>query len=369
MLTYSDLVNLERDLRGKTVLSVYVNGEEPDLAKRRRWRIELRNSLNDIETWLKGAPHAEREAFAACRRKLLQRFDIMRGAIRSPGWAGFYTSNGEQYTGPVPAPVPTMAVWSSGACLTPHIRALKEAHPVLVVVVDSKKARIYRYAERKVDLLDTVRAKALVEHPDHMSAPPRPGFHSGTRGTAGADEAQRELREATARMLSDVVANLEQYRKDSPCVVVGGIPAVVADLLTRLTPESATRVTRADHLDVHASKADVVAAAQQGASMMRDARDAALVNDAVASAVSNGLGVAGSVDTRRALEDGRAREVYFTLKFLENHAAAAEQIVRLALGSRAYVEQVSGVAAARLDEAGGVAARLRYALAPAVAAQ
>ena len=79
MLTYSDLVNLERDLRGKTVLSVYVNGEEPDLAKRRRWRIELRNALNDIETWLKGAPHAEREAFAACRRKLLERFDSMRG--------------------------------------------------------------------------------------------------------------------------------------------------------------------------------------------------------------------------------------------------------------------------------------------------
>ena len=208
MLTYSDLVNLERDLRRKTVLSVYVNGEEQDLAKRRRWRIELRNSLNDIQRWLDGAPHSDREAFAACRRKLLERFGIMRGAIRSPGWAGFYTSDGERYAGPVPAPVPTMAVWSTGACLTPYVRALKEAHPVLVVVADSMKAKIYRYAERQVELVDTVRARATVDHPDHMSAPPRPGFHSGTRGTAGADEAQRELREATARMLSDVVANL-----------------------------------------------------------------------------------------------------------------------------------------------------------------
>jgi hypothetical protein len=58
--------------------------------------------------------------------------------------------------------------------------------------------------------------------------------------------------------------------------------------------------------------------------------------------------------------------VYFTQAFLENHTADAEAIVRLALGTQAQLEQVSGAAAARLDEVGGIAARLRYAAAPAL---
>ncbi|MEW5915170.1 MAG: hypothetical protein AB1762_02140 [Gemmatimonadota bacterium] len=360
MLTYSDLVDLGRALQGRTVLSVYVNWQEPDLAKRRRWRVELRHSLNDIETWLSGAPHADREAFASCRRALLERFDEMRGRFRDPGWAAFYTADGEQYAGPVAAAVPTMAVWSVGPCLTPYIRALKEAHPVMVVVADARKARVFRYAARKLEHLDTVRARTVVEHPDHMSAPPRPGFHSGTHGTSGADQAQRELRDGTAHMLNEVVSELARNGKKAQWFVLGGIPSVAADLLSRLPAELATHAARAEHLDVHATKAQIIEAARQTASALRDARDLRLVNDAVACSESNGFGVTGSVDTKRVLNQARAREVYFTEAFLANNAAAAEEIVRLALGSRAFVEHVSGAAAARLDEVGGVAARLRY---------
>jgi hypothetical protein len=360
MLTYSDLVELGRVLQGRPVLSVYVNSQEPDLAKRRRWRIDLRHSLNDIEVWLKGAPHADREAFAAASRQLHERFDEMRGRVRAPGWAAFYTEQGEHYAGPVAASVPTMAVWSNGPCLTPYIRALKEAHPVIVVLADARKVRIMCYAERKLELVDTIRARTVLDHRDHMSAPPRPGFHSGTRGTSGADEAQRELRDGTAHMLNDVVTILARNSKKAQWFVLGGIPSVAADLLARLPADVAAHAARAEHLDVHATKAQIVEAARQTASAMRDARDLRLVNDAVACSQSNGFGVTGSVDTTRALNQGRAREVYFTSTFAANNAAATEEIVRLALGSRAFVEQVSGAAAYRLDQVGGVAARLRY---------
>lgn len=368
MLTYLDLVDLQRTLGERTVLSVYVNGEERDPAKRRRWRIDLRHSLDDIASWLKGSSHAERENFAKCRRTLLERLDTIRGTIRSPGWVGFYTTDGEQHAGPVAAGVPTMAVWSTGPCLTPYVRAFKEARPVIVSIVDSRKARLYRYAERKVDLIETLRAHVTIEKPSHMSAPPRPGFHGGTRGTAGADEVQRELREGTSHMLSELVEKVTQLAADSAWFVVGGIPSVAKALLSRLPAELAARTAQAERLDVHATKAEVADVARQTASMLRDRNDLQRISDALGT-TSNGRGVTGSVDVKRAVEQGRAREVYFTLGFLENHAADAEEMVRLALGSQAQVEQASGNAAARLDEVGGIAARLRYALAPEGAAQ
>jgi hypothetical protein len=71
----------------------------------------------------------------------------------------------------------------------------------------------------------------------------------------------------------------------------------------------------------------------------------------------------GSVDTQRALENGQVRDLYLTLAFIEAHAAAAESAARLAFERHALVEHVSGEAAERLDQAGGICARLRYATA------
>jgi hypothetical protein len=45
---------------------------------------------------------------------------------------------------------------------------------------------------------------------------------------------------------------------------------------------------------------------------------------------------------------------------MSHHAADAEAVVRSALATGANVEFVSGIAAQRLDRAGGVAAALRY---------
>jgi hypothetical protein len=66
MLTYQSLVDLERALRDKTVLSVYVNGENSDPATRDRWRADLRHSFDDIESWLRESSHHWRD-LAACR--------------------------------------------------------------------------------------------------------------------------------------------------------------------------------------------------------------------------------------------------------------------------------------------------------------
>lgn len=369
MLTYNELVDLEHSLGEQIVLSVYINGEEKDPAKRKRWRIDLRNSLDEIEPKLAGASHDEREGFRTSREKAQNQLASIRGLIKAPGWAGFFTNHTVHYFGPVPAPVPTVAMWTKGPCLTPYIRALKEARPVIVIVADSRKARIFKYVERKAELLETLRAEVHVEPPYHMSKPPRQGFHLGQRGPTGADAVQKDIREGTAHMLAEVAEKVAKRAGMDAWVVAGGIPNIALALLDQLPNELTGRTVHADGLDVHATKAGVADAAREYASRLRDRVDLERVREAIEGAASDGLGSLGSVPTLRALEQGRARDVYFTLAFLQKRPEDAESAVRLALASRAQVEHVSGEAAAQLDERGGIAARLRYALPPAVAAQ
>jgi hypothetical protein len=54
------------------------------------------------------------------------------------------------------------------------------------------------------------------------------------------------------------------------------------------------------------------------------------------------------------------RDLYVTHRFLEDHAAEAERAIRAALDQDASVEEVSGQAAERLNEHGGMAVGLRF---------
>jgi hypothetical protein len=63
---------------------------------------------------------------------------------------------------------------------------------------------------------------------------------------------------------------------------------------------------------------------------------------------------------RTDLERRSVRELYLTGWYIAEHIAEAEDAIRRAFDRGAVVEQVSCDAAARLDEHGGIAARLRF---------
>jgi hypothetical protein len=369
MLTFTALTDLWSTLRNRTVLSVYINGEAHDPAKRRRWRMDLRHSLDDIAVWLKGSPHSDREAFAKSRRLLEEELAAYEGALGVPGWAGFITTDGVVHSDAVAAPVPTMAVWSTGPCFVPYVRAMKEARPVFVAVVDHRNARLYRYAYRVLKLVESFEAPSKDEAPLHMGTPARLGFHTGTHGRAGADEAQRRANAGTAHMLAQTVDRLAAYAASEAWIVIGGLPDVATALLQQLPIEFAHRSVRAQRLDVHATDAQIAQCARDSASAMREAHDLQRVTEAVHGTEASRRGVTGVLDARRALEARQVRELFFTLRFLENHTDDAEAAVRLALEQHALVEQVSGAAAESLDAVGGIAANLRYRDVAAVTAE
>jgi hypothetical protein len=141
---------------------------------------------------------------------------------------------------------------------------------------------------------------------------------------------------------------------------VGGAQRVATQLRRLLARSVSDRVLQLESLHADASDAEIAAAAGAGASALRDAADLRQIAEIVTASAGEGKATLGPAATRHALERRTVRELYLTARFLEDHMAEAEEAVRQALDQGAVVEQVTREAAARLDEHGGVAARLRY---------
>ncbi len=359
MLSYSELVMLERSHRGARVLSVYLDGSATDPAVQRSWRAQLDHALADLRTWLDDSSREERAEYADCARRLESELGAFGAGIGALGWAAFITSDAVQYAERVPMPMPTMAVWSTGMCVAPYMRALKESRPVIVAVMDARKASLYCYQWGELDHVATLHAHHVVEPPSHMGDSPRVGFHVGARGTAGRDVAQRSRREGMKRMLAEVAERATALAGRDGWILLGGIPRVVAHAARLLSPVAA-RVGRLASLDVHATPADIADVARTGASALRNAWDALQIDAIEEQAEAGALGVVGAVATDRALELSCVGALYISPRYLADHAADAERAVRRALDQDALVEEVSGEAEQRLEIHGGIVARLRY---------
>jgi len=360
MLSHAELSSLEQALRDRTVLTVYVNGEATDVAARAQWKTELRNAFDEVEKSLDETVH--RDEFSTARALALSELDAFTPGQDAPGWMGLISDGEVHHAGALPVPVTTGATWAKGANLAPCIRALKETHPVFIVVADSAQVRIHRYVNRNLTPVDSFTREANVDQPYHMSRPAPQGFSSGTRGRPGAEAAQRELRKATDVMLSAAVKRVEELAGEDGWVIVGGIPVVASDLHGRLSQRLAER-SSVVAIDVHMSEAGLAAAAREHASRLRAAYDLSRIERVVSATAAGGTGAVGAEDIERALINGQVHELYLTSSYVNEHSAEVVGVLQRAFDEGATIEHVSGDAADRLDALGGIAARLRFTIA------
>jgi hypothetical protein len=363
MLSHAELMKLEQELRDKTVLSVYVNGDFADVAVRNQWRTELRNALDTAEASLQSATHAEREGFAAARRLAEAEVDQYKSGDGTPGWMGFFTADAMHHSSVIGIPVPTVASWSQGANIAPAIRVLKEARPVILVVADSTQARIYRYVDRTIKREETHERDAKIDQAYHMSRPAPQGFSSGTRGRPGHDAAEREQRKATDNMLIETAERVTQLAGDDAWILIGGIDVVANALHGRLEKRLLDRAAVVA-IDVHDNDAALAEVAREHASKLRVAEDLKQVEEVLSAHAAGGTGAVGMRDIDKALLNGQVHELFVTTTFVNEHPEEAVSAIRRAFDESAIVEHVSGDAAERLDSAGGIAARLRFTLQP-----
>lgn len=359
MLTLQELVTLERSLRGSRVLSVYLPRPTPDPAVQHAWRVQLDHELERARSRVAESSRADRAEFERC-------VQMLEGALAGPaagataqGRVAFITPGQVRHAGPLYAPVPVLAVWATGAFVAPYLRVLKESQPVIIAVMDARKATVYRYRAGTLEAVSTLRTHHDLTPPSHMGDTPRVGFHAGTRGKTGRDTVQRKQLAGMTRMLTELAESLTTLAGDAAWIVLGGIPRVVAHSARLLEP-LAPRLHALGSLDVHASAAAIADAARRGASQLRDARDLRQIEEIAAHSDGRPLGALGRAAVEAVLQLSNVGALYVSERYLAEHAEEATEALRRAFDQHAVVEEVSGEAARRLDQHEGIAVRFRY---------
>lgn len=364
MLTRMELLRLERSLRGTRTLSVYLDGPASDPAERTVWRRTLSAAVDDARDALRDAPHDEREAFERAVGWLDARLEATPTERRAPGWVAFATEDGVCHAEALPASVPTVVAWGDGVRMAPYLRVARWHRPAVVAIVDARSARVFTYRDRALAARRSMHAHAHAGPVTHMGSAPAPGFHPGTRGETGTDEAERARRIGRERMLGELAERLVSLAGADGWILVGGIPEVAAAALAQLSDEVRARARRLDGLDVHATFAEIAARAADAMTEMQRAADSAAVDDVLARYGAGGTAAVGREAIAEALREGALDRLYLTARFLDEAPRAVEEIVRAAYEQDAQVSCVGGAAAERLDaDAGGIAARLRFQLA------
>lgn len=362
MITTREIMSLERAARGIPTLSVYIDGSASDPAARRAWRKRLDRALRILRGTVGGEHDPQRVELDRAVAHLEARLPDRLHAVGAPGWVGFASADGVRWAGPLPVPMPSLVRWHPGIHVAPLVRALKEDRPVLLALVTHRDARLFRYHRGELESIDHLHAAAPSTGVSRArgSAPSR--FHTGVRGATGADEADRQKRALLDELTRLVTRELAARAGGDGWIVVGGTPLAAKTVVRAFPSRIADRVMAMPSLLESATQAELRRAAARGASALRGARERRMVAELIERSGAGGLATTGAQDTARALEQGAVEALFVSHRLLQRRPDRSEALLHAAIAQDAEVEDVSGVAAARLDaECGGVCARLRFA--------
>lgn len=361
MLTAPELQDLTRELDGVPVLSLYVDARVTDPAMRHAWRPAMVAALRAEREQLVD-DHA-RAAFDRAARFVEDPVPPLDGAWGAPGWAAFVTADGPRYAAALPVRVPTLAAWRDGPLVAPYLRALKQHRPVIVAVVGSRAARLYRYALNELESLPELTLEVEDRAATAKSPASRGSAFPAARGALDTEHAARRQRAEFQRLATALAHRLAALAAHDGWILLGGTPMwarLAADALPAELRACALVSPELDHGD---SDDAIVRLAKDAATTLRAAHSGVMLNQLLERAGAGGRASAGVPATQRALHARAVDLLLLSQAFVNEQATLAEDVVRAALAQSADVEVLSGDAATQLDRAaGGIAARLRFAL-------
>lgn len=361
MLTREKLIELYRELRNEKVLSIYLDGEGHDPAKRDLWRRKLNKEVERARERLGDGGGEERQGYEEALSRLMEPIDDFEAFVPGEGWVGFATPDQLWYTEVVPVPMPTLVRWEDGIRVAPYIRGLKQARPVVAVLLDSRRARIFKYQDGELVEPEALRADTFMGDLTDVNSSKRASTTTGTRGKTGTDAAQRYLEVSSERMLKHMVDVVSEMVGDDGFLVIGGTPEMVSRAARAVPKSVARRVAERSSTHVEMSDAEVKSAVEEAATSLSRELQASLVEQVVDQAHADGKGCLGPEETERALKEGRVDTLLLARSFIEGDPDYADHCAGRAIQHQAEVEEISGEADERLmAEGGGIGARLRY---------
>lgn len=361
MLTAANVQALVRELSGTNVLSVYLETRVTDPAMREAWRPALTTALRDAGAMV---PEEESAEFERAKAVVLDAVPSLGGTWGAEGWVAFVTADGPRYMGELPSRCPTLAVWRNGPLVAPYMRVLKEHRPVIVALVDSRSARVYRYAWGSLEELPemglTVAGDVETELPSGPNRRKGAAFPA-PRSATGTERARHRQSANFDRMAAILGTRLAELAGDDGWVLIGGTPEPSRLAGTALPSQVVGRATVMETLEHDATAEEIADAAQRTATQLRAAHGRAVLAPLLEHGAAGGRAASSVPSTQRALRANAVELLVMTPEFVRADADEAEAAVRAALLQGADVEVLSGDAAADLDARGdGIAAKLRF---------
>ncbi len=361
-LSAAELRELQRTLAGTKVLSIYLDTRVTDPAMRESWRPALHNAIREARAHV---AEEERAAFDRAAGFLDAPVPSPGGAWGAPGWVAFVTADGPQHLADLPVTPGTLARWRDGPVIAPYLRAFKQRRPVIVALVESGSARLYRYSERTLERLDELTAPDTdSSRAGRPTAPAARGMSAPTaRGAVDTEAASRRRLAAFRRLAATLAERVVRLAGPDAWVLVGGAQEWARLASEELRRPLRDRVLLSDALDHGASENAIKDAAKHAATELRGAQGLALVGQLLDRSGTSGRAAAGVPAVQRALRAQAVDLLLVSPAFIRGDALEAEDAVRTAFAEGADVDIPSGHAAERLDrDAGGIAARLRFAI-------
>lgn len=362
MLTHDELVDLYRNLRERSVLSVYLDGKATDFAERKAWRRRLEQQLTEARKRVNGED-GEEDAFNRALVRIQDSLANFDNFLPDRGWVGFATAEELVHASPVRVPMPDLVRWESGIRVAPYVRALKQERLVVTVLLDSRRARIFEYRGGILGEKEDLTAETFLGDLTDINVSKRPSAHSGVRGKTATDAAQNFLGVGSERMIKKLADRVTERAGTEAHLVLGGTLEAVAHLRDHLPQGVRERTIERPALRLEMSDAEVRDALEQAASELNQALQEKLLGDVVDRARAGGRGAIGVEPVEKALKEARVDTLLLSRGFIRANPDFADHLVGAAFEQHAEVEELSTEAGYRLDiEGEGVAARLRYTL-------
>jgi hypothetical protein len=179
-MTYDDLVQLRRSSNGMRMLSVYLPGPPPDPALKEEPSTLLDGGLSRIGQLLSSASREERDAFLAASEHVLAAMSAESLPRHGAGTAIFADAEGVRHVGVLLDAAPVVVEWRDGIVVVPYLRTLARARNVIVVLIDSRSSKSFRYRDAQLEPIDSTEAEIHTEPPLHMGEAPLPAFHTAS---------------------------------------------------------------------------------------------------------------------------------------------------------------------------------------------
>ena len=124
MFDLAQLRELQRSLRNRKVLSVFVDTSTTDPTRGSTWRDELNRALARLDATPPDPSSGEHTARELCMGHLRTALEGIRGGLGAPGWVAYVTTDDVIAAEPVRARLKTGVFWQNGIVMGPILAAL-----------------------------------------------------------------------------------------------------------------------------------------------------------------------------------------------------------------------------------------------------